>query len=375
VSRITKVESMTLEYPEPNDNNTLRRVTLCRLETDDGVVGWGEAITMWAEACHATEVMIDGLSDLLIGRDPLDQQVISRQVAERAWWFGPEGIASFARSAIDIALWDLRGKVSGQSLVQMLGGAVTDRIPVLASTHAFDPSLEVEAERHGAYVRNGFHGVKIGLGKKGDARLGYEYDRDVRFMQLLREAVGPKADIMFDRGQHLKWDVGHAVKLTKKWEEYGLRWIEEPLEPWDVQGFRQIRSHCTSLIATGERCWTTEQYLRLIDTGIVDVIGCDPGRAGGITGFRELILAVEKAQLWFNAHAWSSAIVSAASLALSATSHRVIYFELKPLDNPMQNELVSNPFWHEGGYISPRTAPGLGIDVDEKVVAKYRVRR
>lgn len=375
MSRIAKVESMTLEYPEPNDNNTLRRVTLCRLETDDGIVGWGEAITMWAEACHATEVMIDGLSDLLIGRDPLDQQVISWQVAERAWWFGPEGIASFARSAIDIALWDLRGKVSGQSLVQMLGGAVTDRIPVLASTHAFDPSLEVEAERHGAYVRDGFHGVKIGLGKKGDARLGYEYDRDVRFMQLLREAVGPKADIMFDRGQHLKWDVGHAVKLTKKWEEYGLRWIEEPLEPWDVQGFRQIRSHCTSLIATGERCWTTEQYLRLIDTGIVDVIGCDPGRAGGITGFRELILAVEKAQLWFNAHAWSSAIVSAASLALSATSHRVIYFELKPLDNPMQNELVSNPFWHQGGYISPRTAPGLGIDVDEKVVAKYRVRR
>lgn len=375
MSRIAKVESMTLEYPEPNDNNTLRRVTLCRLETDDGIVGWGEAITMWAEACHATEVMIDGLSDLLIGRDPLDQQVISRQVAERAWWFGPEGIASFARSAIDIALWDLRGRVSGQSLVQMLGGAVTDRIPVLASTHAFDPSLEVEAERHGAYVRDGFHGVKIGLGKKGDARLGYEYDRDVRFMQLLREAVGPKADIMFDRGQHLKWDVGHAVKLTKKWEEYGLRWIEEPLEPWDVQGFRQIRSHCTSLIATGERCWTTEQYLRLIDTGIVDVIGCDPGRAGGITGFRELILAVEKAQLWFNAHAWSSAIVSAASLALSATSHRVIYFELKPLDNPMQNELVSNPFWHQGGYISPRTAPGLGVDVDEKVVAKYRVRR
>ena len=73
MSRIAKVESMTLEYPEPNDNGTLRRVTLCRLETDDGIVGWGEAITMWAEACHATEVMIDGLSDLLIGRDPLDQ--------------------------------------------------------------------------------------------------------------------------------------------------------------------------------------------------------------------------------------------------------------------------------------------------------------
>jgi L-alanine-DL-glutamate epimerase-like enolase superfamily enzyme len=265
--------------------------------------------------------MIAGLSDLLIGRDPLDHVVISRELAARAWWFGPEGIASFARSAIDIALWDLRGKVSGQSLVQMLGGAVHERLPVIASTHAFMPSLEDEAARHASYTAAGFHGFKIGLGKKGEARVGYEFERDLQFMKLLREAAGPGPDIMFDRGQHLKWDAGHAVKLTKAWEEYGLRWIEEPLEPWDIQGFKQLRSHCTSLVATGERCWTTEQYHRLIATGIVDVIGCDPGRAGGITGFRELIAAVEHAQLWFNAHAWSSAIISAASLGMwTATS-------------------------------------------------------
>lgn len=375
MSRIARVTPLSLEYPEPNDSGVLRRITLCRLETTDGVVGWGEAITMWPEACHATEVMIDGLSDLLIGRDPLDHEVISRELATRAWWFGPEGIASFARSAIDIALWDLRGKVSGQSLVQMLGGAVHERLPVIASTHAFMPNLEDEAARHASYTNAGFHGFKIGLGKKGDARVGYEFDRDLTFMRLLREAAGPGPDIMFDRGQHLKWDVGHAVKRTKAWEEYGLRWIEEPLEPWDIQGFKQLRSHCTSLVATGERCWTTEQYHRLIASGIVDVIGCDPGRAGGITGFRELIAAVEHAQLWFNAHAWSSAIISAASLALSLTSHRVLYFELKPIENPMQHELVSEPFWHENGFISGRSGPGLGIDVDERVVEKYRIHR
>lgn len=375
MSKIARVTPLTLEYPEPNDNGELRRITLCRLETTDGVVGWGEAITMWPEACHATEVMIDGLSDLLIGRDPLDQVVISREIAARAWWYGPEGVASFARSAIDIALWDLRGKVSGQSLVTMLGGAVHERLPVIASTHAFLPSLEAEVERHASYPAAGFHGFKIGLGKKGAARVGYDYDRDLEFMRLLREAAGPGPDIMFDRGQHLKWDVGHAVKLTRAWEEYGLRWIEEPLEPWDIQGFRQLRTHCTSLVATGERCWTTEQYHRLIATGIVDVVGCDPGRAGGITGFRELIAAVEHAQLWFNAHAWSSAIISAASLALSMTSERCIYFELKPLENPMQHELVSAPFWHDGGYITAPTGPGLGIEVDESVVDKYRIRR
>ena len=94
----------------------------------------------------------------------------------------------------------------------------------------------------------------------------------------------------------------------------------------------------------------------------------------GITGFRELIAAVERAQLWFNAHAWSSAIISAASLALSASSPRCLLFELKPLDNPMQNELVTEPFWHDGGYISPPTKPGLGIEVVESVVEKYRMR-
>ena len=160
---------------------------------------------------------------------------------------------------------------------------------------------------------------------------------------------------------------------TQAWEEYGLRWVEEPLEPWDVQGFQQLRRHCTALIATGERCWTTEQYHRLIATGIVDVIGCDPGRAGGITGFRELINAVEHAQLWFNAHAWSSAIITAASLALSASSPRCLLFELKPLENPMQNELVTEPFWHEGGFISPPDKPGLGIEVIESVVDRYRI--
>jgi L-alanine-DL-glutamate epimerase-like enolase superfamily enzyme len=375
MSKIARVTPMTLEYPEPNDDGALRRITLCRLETTDGIVGWGEAITMWPEACIATEVMIDGLSDLLIGRDPLDHAIISREVASRAWWYGPEGVASFARSAIDIALWDLRGKVSGQSLVTMLGGAVHERVPVIASTHAFLPSLEAEVERHAAYTAAGFHGFKIGLGKKGAARVGYDFDRDLEFMRLLREAAGPGPDIMFDRGQHLKWDAGHAVKLTKAWEEYGLRWIEEPLEPWDIQGFRQLRTHCTSLVATGERCWTTEQYRRLIETGIVDIVGCDPGRAGGITGFREMVAAVEQAQLWFNAHAWSSAIISAASLALSLTSERCIYYELKPLENPMQHELVSEPFWHVDGYIEGRDGPGLGIEVDEAVVAKYRIGR
>ena len=177
---------------------------------------------------------------------------------------------------------------------------------------------------------------------------------------------------MIDRGQSLQWDLRHAIRLTNAFEEYDLRWIEEPLEPQDIEGFRKLRMHVKTLVATGEREWNVAAYERLIATGIVDVVGCDPGRAEGITGFQQLIQRVEAASVWYNAHAWSSAIITAASLALSAISDRCLVFEMKPIENPMQDELVVSPFKQKNGWIDVPRAPGLGIEVREEVVAKYR---
>jgi L-alanine-DL-glutamate epimerase-like enolase superfamily enzyme len=372
--RIAKVTPVSVSYPEPNDNNNMRYLTLCRIETTDGVVGWGESISQFPEAARATEVLIEGLVPLLVDQNPLDNMELWRRIKQHSWWYGYQGgIASFALSAIDIALWDLKGKLLGQSLVTLLGGARRDRLPVIASTHAFNPSIEYEAERHGRYVtEEGYQGVKIGFGKRGQARLGYEADRDITFVRLLREAIGPKGDIMIDRGQSLQWDLGHAIRLTNAFEEYDLRWIEEPLEPQDIEGFRKLRMHVKTLVATGEREWNVAAYERLIATGIVDVVGCDPGRAEGITGFLQLIQRVETASIWYNAHAWSSAIITAASLALSAISDRCLVFEMKPIENPMQDELVVSPFKQKDGWIDVPKAPGLGIEVREDVVAKYR---
>jgi len=372
--RIRTVTPISVAYPEPNDNHNTRYLTLCRIEASDGTTGWGEAITQWPESSRATEQLIAGLAPLLVGHDPLDNVAHWRRLKAHMWWYGYQGgIAAFALSAIDIALWDLKGKILGQPLVKLLGGPHRDRLPVIASTHAFLPSIEQEAERHGRYVHEeGYQGVKIGFGKRGDAHLGYEFARDVTFVRLLRAAVGPEADIMIDRGQSLQWDLGHAIRLINAFEEYQLRWIEEPLEPSDIEGFRKLRQHVKTLIATGEREWDTAGYQRLIATGIVDVVGCDPGRAGGITGFQQVIQLVENATVWYNAHAWSSAIVTAASLALSALSDRCLLFEMKPIANPMQNELVTTPFVQQGGWLAVPTAPGLGIEVREDVVERYR---
>jgi L-alanine-DL-glutamate epimerase-like enolase superfamily enzyme len=310
----------------------------------------------------------------VIGEEVTNNVKVWHAMRQDSWWYGHGGgFVSFAISAIDIALWDLRGKVTGQSLGQMFGRQTRDRLPAIASTHAFRPSLEEEAEVHGGWIADGFQGVKVGLGKRGEARIGYEVDRDVEFMKQLRSAVGSDASIMLDRGQSLSWDLEEAVRRTQALETYGLRWMEEPFEPPESSSYLAYRARVTTMVGAGEREWDETGYRRLIDSGIVDVVGCDPGRAQGITGSLKVIELVEQAGLWFNAHTWSSAIVTAASLALSASTDRCLVLELKPMRNPMQHDLVTDPIMQEGGWVVPRSLPGLGITVNEDVVEAHRM--
>ncbi len=375
MTTIRSVTPISVRYPEPNDGGALRHLTLCRIEAADGTVGWGEAVTSWPDVCRATEVLIEGLAaELVVGRDPLDNIDIWRRCKQRAWWYGNRGgVSSFALSAVDIALWDLKGKLLGVPVTQLLGGAHHERLPAIASTHPRLASLEAEADRHAGYVGLGFGGCKFGLGKRGEARLGSEVERDVEFMRLLRERIGPEPLLMWDRGVNtLTWDAGFAVRLTNALEEHGLTWIEEPFEPSALDDFRRLRSRCSTLVASGEREWDVQGYRGFIAAGVADVVGFDPGRAEGITGGRRVIELVEEADVWFNAHAWSSAIVTAASLSLSLTTPRVLVFELKPEENPMQHELVERPIEQSGGWVEALDRPGLGIDVIDAVVEKYR---
>jgi L-alanine-DL-glutamate epimerase-like enolase superfamily enzyme len=373
---IRSVRAIPVVYPEPNDSNSTRSLLFCRIEDEDGRVGWGEAITQFPEASRAAAVLLDGIADTVIGRDVLDHGAIMVDIEKRSWWYTyGGGIGAFVTSAIDVALWDLKGKVLGRSVSDLIGGARRTTLPVIASTHAFNPSLDFEIERHGAYVRDdGFKGIKIGMGKRGDARLGYEFERDVQFVAGLRNAIGPDALLIMDRGQSLPWTVADAIRRTQAFDEYRLTWMEEPLEPQDVEGFRRLREQVSCLIGTGEREFTVRGYQQLVASGISDVVGFDPGRAGGITGGLKVIQFVESANVWFNAHAWSSAVTTAASLALSASTNRCLLFEMKPLANPMHDELVTTPFAHDHGVITVPDAPGLGIDVIESVLEQYLLR-
>lgn len=372
--KIVRVEPIPVAYPEPNDFNATRYLCLVKVTTDEGIVGWGEAITQFPEANPAVAAVISGMAEIVIGRSPIDTEAIWRALKDRAWWYGyGGGLASNAIAAIDIALWDIKGKALGVSVCELLGGAVHDKLPAIASSHAHHSSIPAMADEALEWMSTGLQGMKVGFGKRGDARLGYEHDRDVEYVRAMRQAVGPDKSIMIDLGIAIKWDVTTAVRRVRAFDEYAIDWVEEPLGAWDPEGYATLRAKTETRIAYGEKEWNLAGFERVLATGTCDVLGVDPGRAEGITGFKKVTDRVEWYGRQANAHAWSSAIVSAASLAISFASPACKLFELKPLRNPMQHELVAAPVEHVDGWVyPPTTAPGLGIDVDESVVDRFR---
>ncbi len=370
-----KVEPIPVAYPEPNDFNAERYLCLVKITTDDGLVGWGESITQFKEANAPVAALINGLAeDFLIGKDPINNIAIWRSLKERAWWYGYRGgIASYAISAIDIALWDLKGKALNTSVLQLLGGPVHERLPAIASGHAHDVDIKKMADEAKSWMDQGLQGMKVGFGKRGHAHLGYEHNRDVEYVKTMRETLGEDKMIMIDCGYAIKWDVATAVKRVQAFDDYNIDWIEEPLGAWDPQGYADLRAKTKTLIAYGEREWQVTGFEEILKTGTCDVFGIDPGRAEGITGFKKAVDRVEAYSRIANAHAWSSAIISAASLAVSFSSAAFKLFEFKPLVNPMQNDLITEPFKHSEGWVYPPLGkPGLGIEIIEDVIDKYR---
>lgn len=371
--KIASIEAIPIRYPEPNDFNSLRQTTLVKITTNEGIVGWGESIAMWPEAVLAVKTLIDnGLSELLLGENPLNTEVLWQKMKDYTWWYGEGGIASFAIAGIDIALWDIKGKVLGVPLYQLFGGKHWDRLPACASTHPSKTTHEENAEELASYIRQGYQSVKVGFGKKGHANLGRDSENDIVFVRTVRRTIGNKAGLMVDIGNGVKWNISQAITVTRAFEEYGIDWIEEPFHPNNLPAHAELKVATTTLIAAGEREWNIYGYERMIRSGAVDVIGIDPARAEGITAFLKVIELVGLNHCKFNAHAWSTSITTAASIHLSISSPHCMLMEMKPVQSPVQYELVTDPIEQKDGWIYPIEKPGLGIEINEEAVEHFR---
>jgi L-alanine-DL-glutamate epimerase-like enolase superfamily enzyme len=275
-----------------------------------------------------------------------------------------------------MALWDLKGKLLNTPLYQLLGGKQHERLPACASTHPKASDIEDMAQELAGHIANGYQLVKVGFGKKGHANLGMDPRRDIAFVQAVRQAIGPDAGFIVDIGAKMRWSLPHAVRMARAFSECRLTWLEDVFQPDNMGAFVHLRQAVPELtLAFGERFWNLDDYHRLLEADICDVILIDPGRTEGVTGMQHIIQLAARYNVGVDAHTWSSAINTAASIHLSLCATNATIFELKPLPNPMQHELVRNPIGHVDGWVYAPEGPGLGVEVIEDTVRKYLLSR
>lgn len=373
--KIDLVEAFPLSYPEPHDSNKARHVTLVRLGTSGGAVGWGECISQWPEAATAVKTLIDrGLGDVVLGTDPDNVELTWQRMRDHSFWYGNGGIASFAISAIDMALWDLKGKLHDVPVYELLGGKKVERLRACASVIFDTEDLAATRAEFADYAARGYTAVKGGWGKSPEAAFGRSPRRDLAVVRAIRDAVGDDVDVVVDVGTHVRWTVQHAVKMARQFEEYNLYWLEEPLPQDDVEGLRQLRAVTTIPIASGEKEWTLQAFKHLIQSSAVDIVMPDAGKAEGITGCKRIVELAAAEGVRYTPHSWSTAINTAAAAHLFASVTNGVVFELKPNPSPMQRDLVEVPFEQRDGWIEIPSTPGLGVEVNEAIVQRYVMR-
>lgn len=370
---ISGVEVFPLEYAEPHYRGMKRCVTLVRIETQGGEVGWGEAISQFREASRATKVLVDdGFAPLLIGADPADVEALWQRMCQHAYWYGVEGIAAFAISAIDMALWDLKGKLLGRPVADLLGTPHRREIPAMGSV-IFDMEDLDWTLAEFAFMRDrGYRIVKAGWGMRPEAVFGADRERDLRYLTEVRGVIGDDVALVVDTpGARGLWDLPTAIQILREWERFDLRWVEQPLPPADLRDYAELRASVEVPIGAGEDEWGPESYGHVIGGGCVDVVQLDPGRCLGLTGCREVIRLAETAGIKYSAHSWSGALNTAASLHFLAISSAGDTLDFKPHESPMQHDLVEDPWVPSDGLLHLRSEPGLGVTIRQDAVDAY----
>lgn len=251
------------------------------LELDDGTIGIGNA----ALAPHAVKTTIDTyLRPLLIGMDPMDSEYLWQSMYRRTLPFGRKGIGMTAISAVDLAIWDAKGKLLKQPVFRLLGGRTKARVPVYASRLYSQPLDTLFAEAR-AYAEQGFGAVKIrfGWGPK-DGLAGMQKNLDL--VKTTREAVGDSVDIMADC--YMGWSMEYARRMLRLLEPHGLRWVEEPVIADDLAGYAELRAQGHVAISGGEHEYTLHGFRQALEMRAFDIAQFDVNRVGGITAAKKI---------------------------------------------------------------------------------------
>jgi len=342
--------------------------TLVAVFTDEGITGWGSVFTN----DRLVQAALPVLEPLYAGENPLEPERVSEKLHAHTFWMGRGGTITHTISGIDIAMWDILGKATGQPVGRLLGGCYRSRVLPYASLLLCEPSAL--AERLIAVGEQGFRAFKIGWGP-----FGRQSDSmDERIVRAARESVGPESRLRVDAGasdafwpQHFKW----AARTARMLADFGVYWFEEPLVPDNLSDYVLLRQNAPLPLAGGEVLTRRQSFTPWLQLRAFDIVQPDVTKVGGISEERKIAWMAEENGVRFIPHGWNTALGLAADLHLASATRDTDMVEYLT-GSPFIDELVEKK-WQldENGMLAIPNGPGLGVSLNLDAVEKHTGQR
>lgn len=367
---------------------------LVRIWTDEGIYGYGEAGVSIMNYSLGSIELLRSFSRIIIGQDPLANDVIYTKLVNTFWAKGNGGVIMAAISAIDTALWDIKGKYFGVPVYELLGGKYRDRLRAYASQLqngwkyenflGAPGDLEFLKEACCRAVEEGYDCIKVDFiakdlqgrplpGEEGRTWLSRRTIRETECkLQAVRDVVGEDVEIILEN--HCLTNANTAIQFAKVAQAYDPMLLEEPANPLDVLDYKRIREAVDIPLATGERSYTRRGFLPLLKDGYLDVVQPDLGNCGGITEGRKIADLAESLGATVQTHTCNTPISVAAALQLEAAIPNFIIHEHHTNNTlPINTELCVYDYQPENGYFKVPDLPGIGNELSEKALAEAEI--
>jgi L-rhamnonate dehydratase len=363
VCQILRIKNVVAKTASSQDS------VLVRVRTDNGLEGIGEADS----SPEVVKAIVDapfshniacGLRELLIGQNPLETERLWQLMLRRTMYFGRTSATITAMAAIDMALWDLKGKHFGEPIHRLLGGKQHDRIKAYASI-LFGRDGRETADIGRRFVAQGYRAVKFGWEPMGQSEA-----IDIDLVRGAREALGPDGTVLIDAG--CVWDARTALRRAHAFAEFGIEWLEEPLREDDIDGYVWLRDRSPVPIASGEGECGREAFRPWIDRHALDVYQVDLSR-NGFTDAAYIRARVEERGARLCNHCYTSPLTVAASLHWLSTCRDAFIFEDCVEDSPLRHQLTHEKVQAVDGWITVPDKPGLGVTLDEDFVKAHLI--
>lgn len=377
--KIIDVKTFVVGNPPPHFGG--RYWIFLKLTTDSGVVGYGEVYSVPFHPHVVAKMIEDVCTRKVIGADPFKIERLWRNIYGSGYTQRPDTSILGILSGIEMACWDIVGKEVNKPVYELLGGQVHEKLrsytyiyPEPGDKTDVYHDAELSAERAAAYVKQGFTAVKfdpIGPYSTFDPRqLSLEgLDLGEKFAKLIREAVGNKCDLLF--GTHGQLTPASAIRLAKRLEPYDPLWFEEPTPPEMPEQMAVVAQQTSIPIATGERLTTKYEFARVLECKAASILQMALGRVGGILEAKKIASLAEAHYAQIAPHLYCGPISGAADIQVSTCSPNFLIQESILTWGGFYAEILKEPIQWQDGYIIPSTKPGLGVELNEEVAARY----